>query len=257
MSEENNRISKITIDNTTYSIRDKITEDKVEELRSSVEESLRQANMSIDKLLRTTFPIVVTFTSTNTGNERGVSKEITYSWTAKLEGSEINYSEATIEIKVGNSDPVLITEGNSSGTYKSYKVTLSETTKTSLTISYDGLNKETSITTYFYYPIFYGMETNPANLISNGTKLISSTSKGVYKASTQGGSSDEKNFYLLVPSEGVTLPTRFQMGGAPFVMVQESATFNLSETSLNIPYKVYKSGEVYSNGGGVEIEVVV
>lgn len=256
MSEENNRISKITIDNTTYSIRDKITEGKVEELRNSVEESLRQANMSIDKLLKTTFPIVVTLTSTNKDNERGVSKEITYEWTAKLEGSEIDYSEATIEIRVGDSNPVLITEDNSSG-YKSYKVTLSETTKTSLIISYEGLNKETSITTYFYYPIFYGMETNPSNLISDKYKLISSTSKYVYKASTQGGSSEEKNFYLLVPSEGVTLPARFQMGGAPFVMVEYDAIFNLSENSLNIPYKVYKSGEVYSNGGGVEIEVVV
>lgn len=248
MNEENNRISKITIDNTTYDLRDKITESKVEELN----ESLRSANISINKLLAATFPIVITLTSTNTNNERGVEKAITYGWTAKIEGKEIDYKDATIKIKIGDSNTVLI----DSGDYKSYTVNLSETTETTLEINYNGLTSTAKTTTNFYYPIYYGMETNPGNLISNGEKKISSTSKGVYKASTSEGSGN-MNFYLLVPSDGVGLPTRFEMGGAPFVMESETATFNLDINRINISYKVFKSGETYSNGGSVEIEAVV
>ncbi len=245
MSEEiNSRISKITIDEVVYDLRDKITEDKVVQLEESFGKRLDDNDNLIKRLLDATFPIVLTFTANpSTNNEREVETDIKFSWKATIDGKEIDYSSAIIKLTIGST--LNIIEGTDlTNKFKTFK--LKTTTTATIEVTAEGLVKTAQATAYFYYPIYYGMGTSAENVKNNGEKIVSSTAKRTYAANTAAGSSNQY-FFILVPT-GVTSPTKFSMGGAPFVM--EKST----ETIGGISYTVFRSGEIYGNGAGVNVE---
>ena len=247
MSEEiNSRISKITIDEVVYDLRDKITEDKVVQLEESFGKRLDDNDNLIKRLLDATFPIVLTFTANpSTNNEREVEKPIKFSWKATIDGKEIDYNSAIIELSVvGGTTKYRIEGADLTNKYKTLE--LKTTTTVEIEVTAEGLVKTAQATEYFYYPIYYGMGTSAENVKNSGEKIVSSTAKRTYAANTAAGSSNQY-FFILVPT-GVTSPTKFSMGGAPFVM--EKST----ETIGGISYTVFRSGEIYGNGAGVNVE---
>ena len=95
-----------------------------------------------------------------------------------------------------------------------------------------------------YYPTYCGFGVSIDDVITNGTKKLTNTAKGNYNAIAE---TDGVNYYILVPT-GVTKPTTFTMGGAPFNMVTSTEFID------GINYEVFKSGSLFNKEGVVNIK---
>ena len=158
----------------------------------------------------------------------------------------------TISILDGGPSGTLIKSGSTVNTISSASTyTLTDNTHTfSAVAMYEGAKFMNSVSLQARHPIYCGFcNTNGdtivySNIENEAHRLSPRTSAaGTYAATATGAN---QRYCILVPSDIGNL-TNFTMGGAPYVMVQESTTFD------NIQYKVYRSGALYNTGAEVNI----
>ena len=106
---------------------------------------------------------------------------------------------------------------------------------------YNGTTYTASTRVNAYYPTYYGFGVEYNDILSN--KNLLSSAKRTY---TGTANADGVYYYILVP-DGVSKPSSFTMGGAPFNMGSTNETIN------GINYTVFKSGSIFNNGGSVNI----
>lgn len=123
----------------------------------------------------------------------------------------------------------------------SYTELLTGTTSYSIKAVYNGTTYTASTRVNAYYPTYYGFGVEYSDVLSN--KNLLSSAKRTY---TDTANADGVYYYILVP-DGVSKPSSFTMGGAPFNMGSTNETIN------GVNYTVFKSGSVFNNGGSVNI----
>ena len=127
----------------------------------------------------------------------------------------------------------------------SYTELVTGTTSYNIKAVYNGTTYTASTRVNAYHPIYYGFGAgsgvNYTDVLSK--KEPSSSAKGQYSGTTN---TDGVYYYILVP-DGVSRPSLFTMGGAPFNMGSTNETIN------GVNYTVFKSGSVFNNGGSVNI----
>ena len=123
----------------------------------------------------------------------------------------------------------------------SYTELVSETTPYTVKAVYNGTTYTASTRVNAYYPTYYGFGVEYNDVLSN--KNLLSSAKRTY---TGTANADGVYYYILVP-DGVSKPSSFTMGGAPFNMG------STNETIDGINYTVFKSGSIFNNGGSVNI----
>lgn len=107
--------------------------------------------------------------------------------------------------------------------------------------TYNGTTYTASTRVSAYYPTYYGFGVEYNDVLSN--KNLLSSAKRTY---TDTANADGVYYYILVP-DGVSKPSSFTMGGAPFNMGSTNETIN------GVNYTVFKSGSIFNNGGSVNI----
>ena len=107
--------------------------------------------------------------------------------------------------------------------------------------TYNGTTYTASTRVNAYYPTYYGFGVEYNDVLSN--KNLLSSAKRTY---TGTANADGVYYYILVP-DGVSKPSSFTMGGAPFNMGSTNETIN------GVNYTVFKSGSIFNNGGKVNI----
>lgn len=117
------------------------------------------------------------------------------------------------------------------------------TGSTSYTVKavYNGTTYSATTKVNAYYPTYYGFGVEYVDVMEN--KNLLSSAKRTYSDTA---STDGVYYYILVP-DGVSKPSSFTMGGAPFNMGSTNETIN------GVNYTVFKSGSVFNNGGSVNI----
>ena len=125
----------------------------------------------------------------------------------------------------------------------SYTELLTGTTSYNIKAVYNGTTYTASTRVNAYYPTYYGFGVEYSDVLSN--KNLLSSAKRTY---TDTANADGVYYYILVP-DGVSKPSSFTMGGAPFNMGSTNET--IVENGVN--YTVFKSGSVFNNGGSVNI----
>lgn len=123
----------------------------------------------------------------------------------------------------------------------SYTEILTGTTSYNIKAVYNGTTYTASTRVNAYYPTYYGFGVEYSDVLSN--KNLLSSAKRTY---TDTANADGVYYYILVP-DGVSKPSSFTMGGAPFNMGSTNETIN------GVNYTVFKSGSVFNNGGSVNI----
>ena len=123
----------------------------------------------------------------------------------------------------------------------SYTELLTGTTSYNIKAVYNGTTYTASTRVNAYYPTYYGFGVEYSDVLSN--KNLLSSAKRTY---TDTANADGVYYYILVP-DGVSRPSLFTMGGAPFNMGRTNETIN------GVNYTVFKSGSVFNNGGSVNI----
>lgn len=123
----------------------------------------------------------------------------------------------------------------------SYTELLTGTTSYNIKAVYNGTTYTASTRVNAYYPTYYGFGVEYSDVLSN--KNLLSSAKRTY---TDTANADGVYYYILVP-DGVSKPSLFTMGGAPFNMGSTNETIN------GVNYTVFKSGSVFNNGGSVNI----
>ena len=123
----------------------------------------------------------------------------------------------------------------------SYTELLTGTTSYNIKAVYNGTTYTASTRVNAYYPTYYGFGVEYSDVLSN--KNLLSSAKRTY---TDTANADGVYYYILVP-DGVSKPSSFTMGGAPFNMGSTNETIN------GVNYTVFKSGSVFNNGGSVNI----
>lgn len=123
----------------------------------------------------------------------------------------------------------------------SYTELLTGTTSYNIKAVYNGTTYTASTRVNAYYPTYYGFGVEYSDVLSN--KNLLSSAKRTY---TDTANADGVYYYILVP-DGVSKPSSFTMGGAPFNMGRTNETIN------GVNYTVFKSGSVFNNGGSVNI----
>lgn len=123
----------------------------------------------------------------------------------------------------------------------SYTELLTGTTSYNIKAVYNGTTYTASTRVNAYYPTYYGFGVEYSDVLSN--KNLLSSAKRTY---TDAANADGVYYYILVP-DGVSKPSSFTMGGAPFNMGSTNETIN------GVNYTVFKSGSVFNNGGSVNI----
>lgn len=123
----------------------------------------------------------------------------------------------------------------------SYTELVTGTTSYNIKAVYNGTTYTASTRVNAYYPTYYGFGAEYSDVLSN--KNILSSAKRTY---TDTANADGVYYYILVP-DGVSKPSSFTMGGAPFNMGSTNETIN------GVNYTVFKSGSVFNNGGSVNI----
>lgn len=94
------------------------------------------------------------------------------------------------------------------------------------------------------HPIYCGFATSPEDITDDAHKLSPRTSAaGTYSATAE---ADGVRYFILVPT-GISVPTNFTMGGAPYVMTKQ--LFSVSGVS----YTMLISGSTYNTGAIVDI----
>lgn len=113
--------------------------------------------------------------------------------------------------------------------------------------TYKGTNFTASTTSGSYYPVYSGFCEDVQTIVNNIkvlTKLsVRSSAVGRYTDTAPSGGGF---FFLLVP-EGVTVPSSFSMGGAPYVIEKETQVIN------GIRFTVCKSGAHYDAGAPLDV----
>lgn len=123
----------------------------------------------------------------------------------------------------------------------SYTELVSGATSYNVKAVYNGTTYTASTRVNAYYPTYYGFGVEYNDILSN--KNLLSSAKRTY---TGTANADGVYYYILVP-DGVSKPSSFTMGGAPFNMGSTNETIN------GINYTVFKSGSIFNNGGSVNI----
>ena len=123
----------------------------------------------------------------------------------------------------------------------SYTELVSGATSYNVKAVYNGTTYTASTRVNAYYPTYYGFGVEYNDILSN--KNLLSSAKRTY---TGIANADGVYYYILVP-DGVSKPSSFTMGGAPFNMGSTNETIN------GINYTVFKSGSIFNNGGSVNI----
>lgn len=123
----------------------------------------------------------------------------------------------------------------------SYTELVTGTTSYNIKAVYNGTTYTASTRVNAYYPTYYGFGVEYSDVLSN--KNLLSSAKRTY---TDAANADGVYYYILVP-DGVSKPSSFTMGGAPFNMGSTNETIN------GVNYTVFKSGSVFNNGGSVNI----
>ena len=123
----------------------------------------------------------------------------------------------------------------------SYTELLTGTTSYNIKAVYNGTTYTASTRVNAYYPTYYGFGVEYSDVLSN--KNLLSSAKRTY---TDTANADGVYYYILVP-DGVSKPSLFTMGGAPFNMG------SINETINGVNYTIFKSGSVFNNGGSVNI----
>ena len=123
----------------------------------------------------------------------------------------------------------------------SYTEILTGTTDYNIKAVYNGTTYTASTRVNAYYPTYYGFGVEYSDVLSN--KNLLSSAKRTY---TDTANADGVYYYILVP-DGVSKPSSFTMGGAPFNMGSTNEAIN------GVNYTVFKSGSVFNNGGSVNI----
>lgn len=94
------------------------------------------------------------------------------------------------------------------------------------------------------HPIYCGFAVAPTDIINNEHKLSPRTSAtGKYSATAQ---ANGVKYFILVPT-GVSVPTNFTMGGAPYVMTKGQFPVG------GVIYTMFISGSTYNKGSIVDI----
>ena len=124
----------------------------------------------------------------------------------------------------------------------SYTELVNGTTSYNIKAVYNGTTYTASTRVNAYYPTYYGFGVEYSDVLSN--KNLLSSAKRTY---TDTANADGVYYYILVPVDGVSKPSSFTMGGAPFNMGSTNETIN------GVNYTVFKSGSVFNNGGSVNI----
>lgn len=125
----------------------------------------------------------------------------------------------------------------------SYQDTVSTSTSYVIKAIYNDITYTATTTVNAYNKTYYGFGSDYEYILSNGRSKVTSNAKGTYvdTANTNG-----VYYFILVPN-GVTAPTTFVMGGAPFNMNKTTEVID------GISYTVLKSGSIFNNGGEVNI----
>ena len=123
----------------------------------------------------------------------------------------------------------------------SYTELVTGATSYSIKATYNGTTYTASTRVNAYYPTYYGFGVEYNDVLSN--KNLLSSAKRTY---TDTANADGVYYYILVP-DGVSKPSSFTMGGAPFNMGSTNETIN------GVNYTVFKSGSIFNNGGKVNI----
>lgn len=123
----------------------------------------------------------------------------------------------------------------------SYTELVTGTTSYNIKAVYNGTTYTASTRVNAYYPTYYGFGVEYSDVLSN--KNLLSSAKRTY---TDTANANGVYYYILVP-DGVSKPSSFTMGGAPFNMGSTNETIN------GVNYTVFKSGSVFNNGGSVNI----
>lgn len=148
----------------------------------------------------------------------------------------------TVNLYKGAVDGTLLSSSTDSSCV--YTETITGDTTYGVKIIYNGTPYTAATKISSYHPIYYGFGENYNTVASDGEKVRpTSSAKGNYKGTAE---TDGVNYFILVPT-GVTKPTSFTMGGAPFNMSSTEEIIN------NVVYTVFKSGSVFNNGGSVDI----
>lgn len=112
------------------------------------------------------------------------------------------------------------------------------------TTKFRGLELKANATMYFRNPIYHGFGSVYSDVVGDNGKLSPRLSAaGTYRATN---TKNNKHYYILVPQD-ISALSDFIMGGAPYVMIEQSVLIN------NINYRLYVSGAVYDAGATVNI----
>lgn len=148
----------------------------------------------------------------------------------------------TVNLYKGAVDGTLLSSSTDSSCV--YTETITGDTTYGVKVIYNGTPYTAVTKISSYHPIYYGFGENYNTVVSDGEKVRpTSSAKGNYKGTAE---TNGVNYFILVPN-GVTKPTSFTMGGAPFNMSSTEEIIN------NVIYTVFKSGSVFNNGGSVDI----
>lgn len=125
-------------------------------------------------------------------------------------------------------------------------VTASADKTYNVTAAFNGMTFNDSATLYARYPIYYGFGASAAAVGVAANKYTATTTAAHTYSGT--ASANGQYFFILVPSD-ISGLTQFSMGGAPFVMDEETTT-----AISGVTYKVYKSGNSYNSGTALTVE---
>lgn len=169
---------------------------------------------------------------------KGEETEVTV--TGKISPSTLeNY---TVNLYKGAVDGILLSSSTDSSCV--YTETITGDTTYGVKVIYNSTPYTAVTKVSSYHPIYYGFGKNYGTIVTDGIKApAKSSAKGNYKGTSE---TDGVYYFILVPN-GVTKPTSFTMGGAPFNMESTEELIN------NVIYTVFKSGSIFNNGGSVDI----
>lgn len=164
--------------------------------------------------------------------EKGKNNSITIS-------GNTNTGDCILRIKEGNT--LLVSSTTKEITYTT---TINDAVTYNISLEFNNsiirsINKSCSAYNY----ILYGFGKTENDITTKLGSLVSSGSRTYSGTCSQ----NQTYFYILIPN-GVTVPTSFTMGGAPYVMNKTSGI-----KIGDITYTVIKSGAIYNTGAKLKI----
>ena len=166
---------------------------------------------------------------------KGESRNITLTGTmTNGTPTSMKIMDGSTELKTSTSSPishtVSITPTANSKSYGLQGVTL-------------GMTLTASASVNARYPIYYGFGADVASVAISANRYPATTSALNTYTKTAAANG---YFYILVPSD-IAGPSKFTMGGAPFVMTSSTQTIG------SVSYTVYQSGNMYNSGTSLTV----